>query len=89
MSLDETHEALIQFARQLGQFDERLRANRAQLAERHAAIDGIWRDSLRAQYDRELETLDGELRQYADTRSERFEMFLQQKIAQLRDYLHG
>jgi len=89
MSLDETHEALTHFARQLGQFDERLRANRAQLAERHAAIDALWRDSLRAQFDREVEALDTELKHYAETRSERFEAFLNQKIAQLRDYLHG
>lgn len=89
MSLDETYEALVSFARELGQFDERLRAGRAQIRDRHQAIDGIWRDRLRQQYDTKLEELDRQMAVYADNRSEQFEQFLYAKIAQLRTYLQG
>jgi hypothetical protein len=89
MSLDETYEALINFSRELKQFDERLRAARMQIRDKHQAIDGIWRDRLRLQYDSQLEELDRQISVYAESRSEQFEEFLRSKIAQLRNYLHG
>lgn len=89
MSLDETYEALINFSRELKQFDERLRAGRMQIRDKHEAIDGIWRDRLRQQYNSQLEELDRQMSVYADSRSEQYEKFLRAKIAQLRNYLHG
>lgn len=89
MSLDETHEALTQFASALSRFDERLRVGRAQLREKHAVIDGIWTDALRQRYDVVMDDLDRQLSAYADSHSEQFEAYLQTKIAQLRFYLSG
>lgn len=89
MSLDETYEALNHFARALARFDEQVRVGRAQIRERHDAIDAIWTDSLRRQYDQAIESLDKQLAEYADSHSERFEAFLDAKISQLRSYLHG
>lgn len=89
MSLDETFDALTAFAGALAQFDERLRAGRAVIREKHAAIDGIWTDALRRQYDAAIEELDRQLTQYAESRSEQFERHLAVKISQLRSYLHG
>jgi len=89
MSLDATLEALIAFAGALAQFDERLRAGRAAIGEKHAAIDGIWTDSMRRQYDTAMADLDRQIAVYADSRSEQFETHLAVKITQLRSYLHG
>lgn len=89
MNLDETWEALQSFQREQRAFNERLRADRAELQLRHDDIDPLWRDSLRHDYDRALQELDAQVTAYTGGRSQRLEEFMEIKIAQLRNYLHG
>ena len=89
MSLNDTYESLQLFARELREFDERLRAGEAEIRRLHTGIDAIWRDSLRSDYDRLIGEFEQQVAMYADSRSDRFEQFLQAKLAQLRAYLHG
>jgi len=89
VNLDETLEALYAFQREQRAFNERLRTDLAELQLRRDDIDPLWRDSLRRDYDRALEELDARVKAYAGGRSQRLEEFMEVKIAQLRNYLHG
>lgn len=89
MNLDETWEALQVFQKELHAFNEQLRADHAELQRRHENIDSVWRDALRRDYDRAIEELDAQVKAYSGGRSERLERFMEIKIAQLRNYLHG
>ncbi len=89
MSLDETYESLQLFANELHAFDERLRTGHAEIRRLHAAIDTIWRDSLRNEYDQLIGEFEQQVNVYAGSKSEQFEQFMQTKLAQLRAYLHG
>lgn len=89
MSLDYTLDALVHFSRQLESVNETLRSSHRELRERHDAVDGLWRDAARATYDRAMEELDGRVGAYLGGESERFEIFLREKIRQLDAYLQG
>lgn len=89
MSLNETYEALRNFERELQSFDERLKTGHAEIKRRHAVIEGLWRDTLRADYDRLIGEFEQNVERYANGRSEQFETFLRTKLMQLHLYLHG
>lgn len=89
MSLDETYEALQYFDRELRVFDERLKAGHAEVRRLHSNIDGLWRDSLRKNYDLALGELEENIDKYANADSELFEDFMRTKLSQLRHYLYG
>lgn len=89
MSLNDTYEALRGFERELRSFDEAVTSGHKEIKRRQDAIDGLWRDALRAQYDKQIGAFEQHIEHYTSGRSEAFETFLQTKLAQLNHYLHG
>lgn len=89
MSLNETYEALRNFERELQAFDEHLKTGCSEIRRCHDAIDGVWRDTLRAHYDQLIGEFERNVERYAHGRSEQFETFLRAKLTQLHLYLYG
>jgi hypothetical protein len=88
-SLDDTHERLLAFRRDLSTFTERMAASLADLADRHAGLDNLWRDSFRVHYDAAWEPLVQTVESFRDHESPEYDRFLSDKIASLEDYLYG
>ena len=88
-SLDETHERLLTFQRDLAQFTEQMAASLAALHDHHQGLDGLWRDSFRHRYDAAWEPLVQGVETFRDHESPEYDRFLQEKIVALDDYLHG
>ena len=88
-SLDDTHERLLEFRRDLAQFTEQMATSLAALHDHHAALDGLWRDSFRARYDATWEPLVQGVTMFRDHESPEYDRFLQEKIVALDEYLHG
>jgi len=89
MSLDQTHEAMTHFARQLEAFNTSLRISYRALRERHDAVDPLWQDEMRRRYDQRLAELDERLATYLSSESEHYEQFIREKLRHLEDYLDG
>ena len=88
-SLDDTHERLLVFRRDLAQFTEQMAASLAALHDHHAALDGLWRDSFRHRYDAVWEPLVADVTVFRDHESPEYDRFLETKIIALDEYLHG
>ena len=88
-SLDDTHERLLVFRRDLAQFTEQIAGSLAALRDHHAALDDLWRDSFRARYDDIWEPLVTDVSAFRDHESPDYDRFLEAKIRSLDEYLHG
>jgi uncharacterized protein YukE len=89
MSLDHTLEGLTRFSSHFERYNAELRISLRDLKERQAALDRSWNDEARAACDRAISDLQQRLAHYINSESEQFELFLQQKIRELGNYLHG
>jgi hypothetical protein len=88
-SLDDTHERLLVFRRDLAQFTEQMAGSLAALRDHHTALDDLWRDSFRARYDDVWEPLVADVSAFRDHESPEYDRFLEAKIRSLDEYLHG
>lgn len=88
-SLDETCEALTFFGRAFSEFNESLRVSAADLADKHAKLDGLWTDSAARAYGQFYEPLETSLRGYLGRDAPQMEEFINNKIRLLNAYLMG
>ena len=77
------------FSKVLERFNETLHASYQELRRCHDDVDALWRDQMRATYDRAISDLDTRLGSYLNGESEHFEEFIRLKLIQLDTYLHG
>ncbi|HEY1015526.1 MAG TPA: hypothetical protein VGE07_22650 [Herpetosiphonaceae bacterium] len=89
MSMDETFEQMQRFDRALNDFNEHLRQSVSELARSHAAVDPLWRDSFRRQYDAEWAHFQEAMIRYINREAPNYAQFLRDKLIQLRRYLYG
>ena len=89
MSLNDTHDALLRFSRDLERFNQSLVGLEKDLADKHERVDGLWQDASRVIYDQALEECRIRLSRYVTQEAPRFENFLRRKTRQLEDYLRG
>lgn len=80
---------LRRFRQELGDLNERIRDSRRTLAERHDAVDGIWNDSFRSEYDARYRDLVEPTDSYVGREAEQFERFLDRQLQALDRYLRG
>lgn len=89
MSLDETVEQMHLFSQALNEFNEHLRASVSDLNRSHDAVDPLWRDSFRRDYDAEWGRFQEAMIRYLNREAPNYAQFLHDKLIQLRRYLHG
>jgi len=88
-SLDDTHERLLVFRRDLAAFTERMAASLSALHEHHAGLDAFEHDTFRKRYDAAWEPLMRGIETFRDHESPEYDRFLQEKIVALEEYLYG
>lgn len=88
-TLDDTYDRLRHFLGALREFDDSLRVSLAEVRNRDAALDAQWQDEAARAYRRIFEPLAEVTEQYIMQDAPRFEDFIDQKIRQLDDFLHG
>jgi hypothetical protein len=88
-SLDDTHERLLIFRRDLTAFTEQMAASLSALLDHHTGLDGLWQDTFRARYDAAWEPLMRGVEEFRDHESPEYDRFLQDKIRALEEYLYG
>ena len=89
MSMNQVHDELKSFKRELEQFHSVLKSSRSALQREHDAVASIWQDSFRKTYDRQWQQFGRNVDQYLDRDAGSYVNFLDQKIRQLAAYLHG
>lgn len=88
-SLDDTFDALKQFARALAEFNEALRLSALELAARHDALKGLWDDSAARSYALLYEPLETATQQYLASDAPRLSEFVEMKVRLLAEFLDG
>lgn len=89
MSLDETNERMRVFAAVLDRFDEALRGSLATLNDRHAEVEGEWRDAFARDYEAAWATLADSLRRWVSHEAPTYRQFMSEKLQILQEYLRG
>ncbi|MBI1396982.1 MAG: hypothetical protein GC151_13475 [Betaproteobacteria bacterium] len=87
MSLDETFDQMRTFAAALERFDEALRASHRQLAERHAAVEGLWQDAFAREYAAAWEPLARDLERWVQHDGTEYRDFVTTRLRALAQYL--
>jgi hypothetical protein len=88
-SLDEVHDRMCEFGAALDRFQDALESSCAELGRFHEAVDPLWQDSSRRDYDGHYEPLREMLERYVRTQGPEYRVFIDRKLAALRAYLFG
>ncbi len=88
-SLDDVYEQMRLFDQALEDFNVELRTAASALEKLHDEARGLWKDEAGAAYQRAYEPLAEIMDGYLKTDAPRLEGFLEKKIRQLEQYLHG
>jgi hypothetical protein len=89
MSMDDQYQHMVTFYRALVEFDNHLAASLRDLEEHHEAIDTLWNDDARLDYNRDWEPLHDRITDYLQIDSPRYQSFLEMKLKYLERYLRG
>ena len=89
LSMDDVYERMQYFARALGRFQDALAVSLADLDRCHAAVDPLWRDAMRREYDDRYGPLHDALVRYVRVQGPGFQAFLGDKLRAIDQYLHG
>ena len=89
MSMDDQYQHMSNFYRALVEFDDRLAASLRELEEHHDAIDSLWNDDARREYDRDWEPLHDRITDSLRLDSPRYRHFFEMKLKYLERYLRG
>ena len=88
-SLDDVFEQMKVFDKTLREFNEELRSSASVLAQAHDRTRSVWTDQAALAYLRAYEPLAQSLDEYLRGQAPRFEDFLESKLRELDQYLHG
>jgi hypothetical protein len=88
-NLNDTFEQLQVFLRSLREFNEAIRLSAAELAESDEQITALWDDDAAVRYRGVYDPLAESLRSYLAADASRFEHFIETKVTQFDDFLHG
>ncbi len=87
--MDEQYAQLQMFYRELNAFNQHLRDSIRDMERSHEAVDGLWRDEFRKDYDVQWEGYRQTIQHYSERRSFSYEQFLQDQLRNLEQYLFG
>lgn len=87
--LDALERQLRVFHRELVSFHEAYEGGMTALRGHHEALDPLWRDRFRKEYDTRWKAFDDPVTRYATRDASRYELFLTKQIRLLQQYLHG
>lgn len=88
-SLDEVHDSMCQFGAALDRFQSALEASCSELRRCHEAVEPLWQDSYRKDYDARYEPLREMLERYVQSQGPEYRLFIDRKVMSLRAYLFG
>ncbi len=86
-SMDQVHEEMREFLRQLKEFHTALERSSHELDQRHREADPLWQDAFRKQYDEQWVPLEAAVTGYRKKTSEQYQKFLEAKLRALQQYL--
>ncbi len=87
--MDDQFAELQRFGNSLRSFNQRLQDSVKELERRHQAVDPLWKDSFRAEYDRAWLKFENDMSTYLTRWAHRYEAFIAEKARALSQYLHG
>jgi len=88
-NMDDVFERMREFHAAIQKFQTSLNASLADLRRTHEAVDPLWRDNARKDYDTRYQPLHDRLVRYAEIEGPIFEEFMRDKSRWLDMYLHG
>jgi len=88
-SMDEVPPRLFEFAIALRKFQESIEGSMRDMRRTHDAVDSLWRDNSRREYDAVYEPLEDRLRRYVEHESPLLREFIERKALLILRYLHG
>lgn len=88
-SMDEVLPRLLEFASALRKFQECIEGSMRDMRRSHDAVDPLWRDNSRREYDSVYSPLEDRLRRYVEHESPVLRGFIEHKAMQIDRYLHG
>ena len=89
MSINEVHQALRQFERDLERFNDSIKSGVAALEREHDSISGIWHDDFRKQYDTRWKAFGDNVKKYSSRDAGKYVAFVKTKIQRVEQYLNG
>ncbi|KAA2239218.1 hypothetical protein F0L74_23720 [Chitinophaga agrisoli] len=87
--MDEVHDRLQQFQRNLEIFNDKLKVSFDQLTRYHETVHPWWQDSMRNEYEIRWKPLEDKMKQYVTTDGNNYSDILLHKINLIKRYLHG
>jgi len=88
-SMDEVLPRLLEFASALRKFQDSIEGSMRDMRRTHDAVDPLWRDNSRREYDSVYSPLEDRLRRYVEHESPILRNFIESKAMQIDRYLHG
>lgn len=89
MSMDDQHREMERFFKDLQSFNGHLRISVSNLSQHHSAVDPLWQDEFRKEYDRIWQEFEDGMASYINREAPEYEEFLFQQLKWLRRYLYG
>jgi hypothetical protein len=87
--MDDVYERMQVFARELAEFQDALTDSLADLRRCHEAVDALWQDEARRQYDELYGPLREMLERYLHHQAPTYQAFLKEKLRAIEGYLFG
>ena len=89
MSMDDVYERAKVLERELGQFNNRLRASFNEVSHAHDRVAPLWQDTMRNEYEASWKPLDEAMQQYLNQIGPKYVDVLVDRLRYLNAYLHG
>ncbi|MBM4429999.1 MAG: hypothetical protein FJ026_06555 [Chloroflexi bacterium] len=88
-TVDDTYAQMTTFLQTLKDFNTHLHVSVSDLAHHHEAVNPLWQDSFRRQYDAEWQQFVDLMARYLNQEAPAYEQYLYEKLIALGGYLYG